>query len=478
MHANQPGHVTAPLTLFSSLSPAFNNSGYTFAGWTTNANGSGASYANGASYDFTLGSLSLFAQWVPVVSLSVNFAANGGSGSVASMSGLQGSLITLPSASSLSYSNYTFTGWNTSSNGSGIAYGAGASLALTTPLTLYAQWTPNVFAVVYNAAGGTVTPASASFTFGSGALTLPTPVLAGRTFQGWFSAPTGGTLIGTGGIAFTPGSSITLYAQWALNVVSVSFNAGAGTVTPTSTTFSFGASPLTLPTPSLSGQIFAGWFSAPTGGTLIGMGGAAFSPSASTELFAQWLRSSLVTVTFSANGGGGGVKPMSGTAGSLITVPGVTGLAHPGFTLVKWNSKANGTGTSYRSGATLALTTNETLFAQWTGHSPAIMIGAVGSFSGLSTIVTSNLKSQTQRLALAIKQRKFTVVTLYGYSVPTGLSSRNFAISQRRANTVATYLRTQLNALHVRGVTIRFAGEGTLAGASNWINSRVEVMVY
>jgi len=50
----------------ASLTPnAFTRSGYTFAGWNTAANGSGTSYANGATYSFTA-DVTLYAQWTVV----------------------------------------------------------------------------------------------------------------------------------------------------------------------------------------------------------------------------------------------------------------------------------------------------------------------------------------------------------------------------------------------------------------------------
>src|ERR1019366_6154345 len=50
--ATQTENVPTALTLFSSLSPAFVNSGHTFVDWNTAPDGSGTSYSNGAIYDF------------------------------------------------------------------------------------------------------------------------------------------------------------------------------------------------------------------------------------------------------------------------------------------------------------------------------------------------------------------------------------------------------------------------------------------
>jgi outer membrane protein OmpA-like peptidoglycan-associated protein len=153
-------------------------------------------------------------------------------------------------------------------------------------------------------------------------------------------------------------------------------------------------------------------------------------------------------------------------------------LIRPGFTLVNWNTKADGSGTPFVTGSALTLSAPLTLFAQWTGHTPALVLGAVGSFAGNTTILTNALKAQVQHFSVLIKARKYVVVTLYGYTTNTGLASRNVSISRQRANAVAAYLRRQLQLRNVTGVAVKTAGEGTVAGASSSANRRVEVFCY
>src|ERR1039457_4481156 len=57
----------------------FTRAGYSFSGWTANANGTGAAYADGAIYPFTA-STTLYAQWTANTSFTVIFNANGGLG--------------------------------------------------------------------------------------------------------------------------------------------------------------------------------------------------------------------------------------------------------------------------------------------------------------------------------------------------------------------------------------------------------------
>ncbi len=129
--ASQMSSASAPLS-----TNTFTRSGQRFLGWNTAADGSGTTYSNQATFNF-LANTTLYAQWGPN---EVTFDANGGSGTMAVQSG----------TSSMSLSNnvftragYTFTGWNSASDGSGGAYADGASYSFAASVTLYAQWRAN-----------------------------------------------------------------------------------------------------------------------------------------------------------------------------------------------------------------------------------------------------------------------------------------------------------------------------------------------
>ena len=78
-------------------------------------------------------------------------------------------------------------------------------------VTLYAQWTADVFIVTFDARGGTVSTHTATFTVGGSPVDLPTPRLAGRTFEGWYTASSGGQRVSG---PLSPTSAETLFAQW------------------------------------------------------------------------------------------------------------------------------------------------------------------------------------------------------------------------------------------------------------------------
>ena len=203
-------NAATPLT-----SDSFTRSGYTFNGWNTAANGSGTAYANDATYDFAT-STTLYAQWKANPSYTVTFNANGGSGT--SMTAETKNVPTALTSDSYTRAGYTFNGWNTAANGSGTAYGNGATYAFTASTTLYAQWKANPsYTVTFNANGGSGTAMAAETKNVPTALTSDSYTRAGYTFNGWNTAANGsGTAYGNGATyAFT--ASTTLYAQWRHN---------------------------------------------------------------------------------------------------------------------------------------------------------------------------------------------------------------------------------------------------------------------
>ena len=199
----------------------------------------------------------------------------------------------LPAGSALSNPGYTFTGWNTAADGSGSSYAAGASFMLNADVTLYAQWTLETFIVSFDPEGGTVSPASVTFTPGSPDLILPTPVDAGFTFSGWYSAASGGTLEGRAGGSFAPTSSVVLYAQWAASApIVVNFSANGGSGSPVTIDETPGGT-ITLPSASnfvRSGYALSSWNSQANGAGTSYELGANVSLAASTTLYAQWTK--------------------------------------------------------------------------------------------------------------------------------------------------------------------------------------------
>ena len=76
-----------------------------------------------------------------------------------------------------------------------------------------AQWKANDYTTTFDANGGSVSQTSKTVTYNSTYGTLPTPSRDGYTFQGWYTAKTGGTKV-TSSTVVTSTSNHTLYARW------------------------------------------------------------------------------------------------------------------------------------------------------------------------------------------------------------------------------------------------------------------------
>ncbi|MCR4649190.1 MAG: DUF4214 domain-containing protein [Lachnospiraceae bacterium] len=118
----------------------FTRSGYKFHSWNTKANGSGTSYADKAAAKGK--PLVLYAQWKPN-KYTVQFDANGGSGTMASQS-IKYNTSTALNKNTFTKKGYAFAGWNTKADGKGTSYADAAKVKLTVlntnKITLYAQW--------------------------------------------------------------------------------------------------------------------------------------------------------------------------------------------------------------------------------------------------------------------------------------------------------------------------------------------------
>ena len=122
------------------------NSGHTFAGWNTAANGSGTAYAAGATFTMGSSNVTLYAQWtLSSATYAVTYVGNGSTSGFGLPDPNQyaaGSTVTVHGNLGFFFKpDYSFDGWNTSANGSGAAYAIGETFTMgNSDVTLYAQW--------------------------------------------------------------------------------------------------------------------------------------------------------------------------------------------------------------------------------------------------------------------------------------------------------------------------------------------------
>ena len=151
----------------------------------------------------------------------------------------------------------------------------------------------------------------------------------------------------------------------------VTYNANGGTGGPTTQTKTQGtALTLTTDKPTRTGYTFASWNTVQGGtGTSYNSGGS-YTADANVTLYAQWTQNAptTYTVTYNANGGTGAPANQTKTQGTALTLT-TDKPTRTGFTFDKWNTAANGSGTSYASGASYTTDAALTLYAQWTAAS-------------------------------------------------------------------------------------------------------------
>lgn len=192
--------------------PNATREGYTFTGWKDS---DGIIYSAGSKYTMPIGDSTLYAVW-KANTYTVNYNANGGTGTTASSSHTYDVSKALTS-NGFTRTGYTFLGWSTSSTATTATYTNGQSVRnLTTTnggaVTLYAVWKVNSYKITFNANGGNVSTESKTVEYGSTFGELPIPTRSGYTFVGWYKYSYGGTEYTENSIM--DASDITVYAKW------------------------------------------------------------------------------------------------------------------------------------------------------------------------------------------------------------------------------------------------------------------------
>lgn len=281
--ASQTKTYGTTLTL-SSTKPT--RTGYAFSKWNTASNGSGTNYSSGGSYTANAAA-KLYAQWT-ANTWYVKYNGNGStSGSMSNSTHTYNTAKNLTAnafsrAHTVTYNHnysgssnatdtatYSFSKWNTASNGSGTDYANQASVKNLTStaggtVNLYARWT-------------------------SASVTLRTPTRTGHTFGGWYKESSCTNKVGNAGASYTPTANITLYAKWTANTYTVSYNANGGSGAPDSQKKTYGTA-LTLSTakPTRSGWKFLGWATSSTATSAAYQPGGSYTANSSTTLYAVW----------------------------------------------------------------------------------------------------------------------------------------------------------------------------------------------
>ena len=117
---------------------------------------------------------------------TASFNANGGTGSTSAITSRPNTPRQIP-ANGFTRTGYTFTRWNTASNGSGTTYDVGQWVILKNT-TIYAQWSRNTYTIDYNLNNGSIPSGNTnptSYNVDTTTFTLNNPTRNYYNFAGW-----------------------------------------------------------------------------------------------------------------------------------------------------------------------------------------------------------------------------------------------------------------------------------------------------
>ena len=307
------------------------SSGYTFSNWT----GSGTVSAN--PYTFTIYSNVSYTANASVGTYVVQFLkGNHGSGTNSSLNKTYNQNLTLPQAL-FTRTGYTQTDWASDLDGKVWANSLGGTYQQNSSATFYPYWTPNVYTLTINPNGGTMyngaTTTTNSFTT-EFAYNTRTYIGNLDSYDGYWpeNLPTKVGYVCTG---FT-------------------FSAGSGEQNTSGNDFYFmGESPET--TVMATGNDTRTW---------VFNGNYAGNVTATAQFAGVNYQ-----VQYNANGGTGSMSNTSHVYGTASQLRANT-FTRSGYTFTGWNTKADGTGTTYANNGNI--TTGSTtqnglvqLYAQW-----------------------------------------------------------------------------------------------------------------
>ena len=325
------------------------------------------------------------------ISYGIGFAANGGSGSMATLSGIvYTNSLALP-ANAFTRTGYTFVNWKDSSGKTFVdrqtVDGADFGVATDgTNVVLTAQWTANKYKAFFNANGGTVATASKDVTYDSVYGELPTPTRTGYEFSGWVNA--GATI--TASTIVKKAQNHTLYAKWTANTYNVALDQQDGSGGSNTVTAAYGQKPPTVAVPRRTGYAFGGYWTGKNGagGQYFDEYGRATCPWNNTRtyvLYAKWTANTF-TVTFDANGG------KTPTASKSVSYDAAYGTlptpTRTGYGFSGWYTRISG-GTKVVASTRVTLTAAQTLYAHWTANTYQVALDRQGGTGGMATVTTT-----------------------------------------------------------------------------------------
>ena len=385
--------------------------GYTFAGWATSPDGSGARYAPGARWTAN-GTLTLYAQWTPGQA-SLTYDGNGATGGKTDpQTGKTDEKINVRD-NGFTRDGYTFVTWNTQADCKGNAVKPNSEWTLRGSSTLYACWAGNAQTLTYHGNGATGGNTAAQSGKTGDELTTNANGFTrdGYTFVRWDTAKDGsGTAYGEGknGVSqytMKPAGN-DLYAIWKANPATIQYRNGyPNTTGSTPDTTGNTGDTVTVSQNSFDrpGYTFTGWSTSKRGDPSLNPGDKHTLEPGTTTVWAQW-KANPAHLVYNSNIGsiGSETKTVDGVVDQTVkTID--NPFDRPGYTFSGWNTQADGKGKAYDPGADCTLTANDkstpkntsVLYAQWTINKVTLKFDPNGGVGGYPSINTDAFGSVT-----------------------------------------------------------------------------------
>ena len=383
--------------------------GYTFAGWTTNADGGGVKYAPGASWTAN-GTLTLYAQWT-AGQAGLTYDGNGATGGKTDpQNGVTDQKVNVRQ-NGFTRDGYTFVRWDTQADCRGKAVNPGDKWTLQGSGTLYACWTGNMQTLTYHGNGATGGNTAAQSGKTGDELTTNANGFTrdGYTFVRWDTAKDGsGTAYGEGkngvGRYTMKPTGNDLYAIWQANPASIQYRDDYGATGSTPDTTGVTGQNVTIAQNGFTrpGYTFTGWARDRRTDPSLQPGGRYTLTPGTTTLWAQWKADPAHLIYNSNSGSTSQTRRTDGVVDQTLTV-----IANPftrsGYTFTGWNTQADGRGKAYAAGNGFRLVADAksnpvnttVLYAQWRINRVALKFDPNGGTGGYPDITVDAFTTVT-----------------------------------------------------------------------------------
>ncbi|QUF85759.1 InlB B-repeat-containing protein [Bifidobacterium longum] len=383
--------------------------GYTFAGWTTNADGGGTKYAPGASWTAN-GTLTLYAQWT-AGQAGLTYDGNGATGGKTDpQNGVTDQKVNVRQ-NGFTRDGYTFVRWDTQADCRGKAVNPGDKWTLQGSSTLYACWAGTAQTLTYHGNGATGGNTATQSGHTGDELTTNANGFTrdGYTFVEWNTKAdgTGGHYgKGTNGVAkwtMLPAGN-DLYAIWQANPANIRYRDDWGATGSTPDTTGVTGQNVTIARNGFTrpGYTFTGWARDRRTDPSLQPGGRYTLTPGTTTLWAQWKADPAHLIYNSNSGSTSQTRRTDGVVDQTLTV-----IANPftrsGYTFTGWNTQADGRGKAYAAGNGFRLVADaksnpvntSVLYAQWRINRVALKFDPNGGTGGYPDITVDAFTTVT-----------------------------------------------------------------------------------